>query len=103
MGGTALNRIYLKQKRFSEDLDFDFISKKNLSQKKVIINKMMKQIKEFEVQRPRRMREVVRYDCQYLNVFGERDKIGAEFNLEYKNLIAAKKPEKAISIRDSMR
>ena len=30
-GGTAINRVYIKNKRFSEDIDFDIVSKVNMN------------------------------------------------------------------------
>jgi hypothetical protein len=81
-GGTAINRLYLEQKRFSEDLDFDFISKKSVKEKISETKKIMNKIQNFNIAKPRKMNQTIRYDCFYRN--GEKDKIRIEFNIALK-------------------
>lgn len=92
-GGTAMNRIYIK-KRFSEDIDLDFVSRNSAKQKLEAINKVMAGLTGFKVERPRRMGSVYRYDCGYENEFGAKDKIRVEFNISFSRVIAASVPEK---------
>ena len=50
-GGTAINRMYLKNKekmRFSEDIDFDIISAKNVKETIPRTKEIMKNLKGFE-------------------------------------------------------
>lgn len=94
-GGTALNRVYIK-KRFSEDIDLDFISDKTVSEKLKITDKIMNDIEGFDIRKARKMGEVYRYDCFFDNDFGEKDKIRVEFNFSQKSLFCAKEPEKSI-------
>lgn len=85
-GGTALNKIYLRGvQRFSEDLDFDAFFKGSVARSRKIeflqselISALMN---DFEVQRPRMMREIVRFTCSFLNEIGIKDSIFVEFNL----------------------
>jgi len=94
-GGTALNRIYIK-KRFSEDIDLDFISGLSKARKLRIVDTLMKKVEGFRVEKPRKMGEVFRYDCFYTNDFGEKDKIRVEFNLSCNRLVSAEKPKKTV-------
>lgn len=95
-GGTALSRVYLNQKRFSEDIDFDFVYRKSKKEKIRIISNLVKKIGGFEIEGPRKMKEVIRYDCCYRNEFGEKDKIRLEFNLSLSKFLTSKIPEKRI-------
>jgi len=47
-GGTAINRVYLRNKRLSEDIDFDFISKKNVKESLIDTKEIMNKIKDFQ-------------------------------------------------------
>jgi len=73
-GGTAMNRIYTK-KRFSEDIDIDASAARARA-----VGKALRRIEGFDADGPRRMGNVLRYDCRYTNDFGETDKIRVEFN-----------------------
>jgi predicted nucleotidyltransferase component of viral defense system len=81
-GGTALNRIHLAQmgvNRFSEDIDLDFVSGQTCEGKADRIKPAMRGLKGFDVAAPRTMNWTIRFDCGYLNEFGERDQIKIEF------------------------
>jgi len=83
-GGTAINRAYLSKSgvsRFSEDIDLDFISKSPLQEKISSISERMKTIAAFEISGPHILHRTLRFDCQYTNEFGDRDRIMAEFYL----------------------
>lgn len=81
-GGTAVNRVYLRNKRFSEDIDFDLIfgdsAKRALKRTSEIAGK----IKGLE--RPRIMKETIRYDLLYANPLGHKDRIRIEFRVAKK-------------------
>lgn len=86
-GGTALNKIYLVGvQRFSEDLDFDafFKGAQTRLQKVDFLQKNVTSVltEDYAVQRPRMMREIVRFTCSFDNEMGRRDSIFVEFNLE---------------------
>jgi len=87
-GGTALNKIFLgKLQRFSEDLDFDaFFSKASLDRDEktnFLQENIMHAIEDdYTVDRPRVMREVVRFTCSFTNEMKQRDSVFVEFNVE---------------------
>lgn len=87
-GGTALNKIFLGElQRFSEDLDFDaFFSDAGLSRSQKIAflqEKVMSAVSTaYEVDEPRLMRQVVRFNCSFINEMGKSDSLLAEFNIE---------------------
>lgn len=87
-GGTALNRVYFKEgKRFSEDIDFDLFTKKDINLVKEDIYKILqKELKGYILNKPRIMNETIRYDVQYINKFNQKDKIRLEFKVNYKKL-----------------
>jgi predicted nucleotidyltransferase component of viral defense system len=92
-GGTVLNRVYLpKVARFSEDVDIDLISKLPLSQRIKRVERAMELVRGFDVSGPRMLHRTMRFDCNYTNEFGERDKVRAEFYLSFTRLVAAKPP-----------
>lgn len=80
-GGTAINRVHIKNRRFSEDIDFDLLfkgtAKMALSRTKKIIEKLV----GFYVAQPRIMKEVIRYDLFYTNPLQHKDKIRLEFHV----------------------
>jgi len=82
-GGTATNRVYLKNKRFSEDIDFDLVFKGSvkqaLSRTKEIVNTLKSQ--EFDIARPRIMKGTIRYDLFYINPLNHKDRIRLEFKI----------------------
>lgn len=83
-GGTALNRVYLIKSgvgRFSEDIDLDFVSDKDLNEKISTINERVGGIKGFDVEGPHIVHRTLRFDCYYMNEFGDRDRIRLEFYL----------------------
>jgi len=84
-GGTAINRIYLKKigkMRFSDDIDFDFNSYKKPKQAVEEINKIVKNIKDFNIAKPRIMHSTIRYDLYYTNPLDYQDKIRLKFNVK---------------------
>jgi len=86
-GGTALNKIYLPGvQRFSEDLDFDAFFKGSPARShkiEFLQSELMTALaKDYDVQKPRMMREIVRFTCSFLNEMGKKDSIFVEFNLQ---------------------
>ncbi len=83
-GGTALNRLYLAKlgvSRFSEDIDLDFVSDKGLNEKISAIKERVVEIKGFDIEGPRILHRTLRFDCYYMNEFGDKDRIRIEFYL----------------------
>ncbi len=83
-GGTALNRVYLAKlgvSRFSEDVDLDFVSGNGLNKKISTIKERIGEIKDFDIESPRILHRTLRFDCHYINEFGEKDRIRIEFYL----------------------
>lgn len=83
-GGTALSRVYLAKmgfSRFSEDVDLDFISNKELNEKITTIKDRVKEITDFDIEGPRTLHRTLRFDCYYMNEFEQRDRVILEFYL----------------------
>ncbi|MDD3178183.1 MAG: nucleotidyl transferase AbiEii/AbiGii toxin family protein [Candidatus ainarchaeum sp.] len=87
-GGTSLNRVYFnKFKRFSEDIDFDIFSKKEINILKEDIYLILKKyLKSYIVNKPRIMNKTIRFDIQYINEINQKDKIMLEFRLNNKDM-----------------
>lgn len=83
-GGTAINRVYLKNKRFSEDIDFDLIFKTTPKQALARTDEIIKTLSEFELAIPQIMNLTIRYDLTYTNPGGQKDKIRVEFRVASK-------------------
>jgi uncharacterized protein len=90
-GGTALNRVYLKDNaRFSEDIDLDYFNEnKNNAIKE--IEKKMKEFSDFEVAKSRLMNDTLRYDTYYINELNHKDKVQIEFYLNHEKIIGQTK------------
>ncbi len=80
-GGTAINRAYLKNKRFSEDIDFDIIFKGTVKQALSRTKKIINKLQEFDIAKPRIMNKTIRYDLFYINPLNHKDKIRLEFRV----------------------
>jgi predicted nucleotidyltransferase component of viral defense system len=80
-GGTGINRVYLKNKRFSEDIDFDLILTATPKQALARTNEIIKPLSEFEIAIPRIMNLTIRYDLSYTNPLNYKDKIRVEFRV----------------------
>jgi len=78
-GGTAINRVYLKNKRFSEDIDLDLIFPGGVRQAIPTTKGMVNMLQGFEVEMPRIMKETIRYDLFFKNPLNHRDRIMLEF------------------------
>lgn len=80
-GGTAINRVYLKNKRFSGDIDLDLIFKGDVKQAILRTKEIIRKLKEFDIARPRIMKKTIRYDLFYVNALNHKDKIRLEFSV----------------------
>ncbi|MDP1694265.1 MAG: nucleotidyl transferase AbiEii/AbiGii toxin family protein, partial [Candidatus Woesearchaeota archaeon] len=80
-GGTAINRVYLKNKRFSEDIDCDLIFKGEIKAAITRTNEIMNAVKGLAIARPRIMKKIIRYDLAYINPLQNQDKIRVEFKV----------------------
>ncbi len=78
-GGTAINRVYLKNKRFSEDIDFDIVSNGTIKDTLNETKKIVERLDGFNIKRARIMKETIRYDIAYTNSLNHLDKIRLEF------------------------
>ena len=83
-GGTAINRVYTGNKRFSEDIDMDFIFNGTVKQAIHKTKEIVSRLKEFSISKPRIMNETIRYDLFYINPLGNKDKIRLEFRVTKK-------------------
>jgi len=88
-GGTVLNKVFLKgTQRFSEDLDFDAFFSKELGKKEKVAfldeNILSNLRSSYQIEKPRLMRDVVRFTCSFMNEMGARDSVFVEFNVEPK-------------------
>lgn len=82
-GGTAINRVYTRNKRFSEDIDCDLIFKGEIKAAIIRTNEIIDtiKIKELTIARPRIMKTIIRYDLIYMNPLQNQDKIRVEFKV----------------------
>lgn len=82
-GGTAINRVYIKNKRFSEDIDCDLIFKGEIKAAIIRTNEIIDtiKIKGLTIARPRIMKTIIRYDFTYINPLQNQDKIRVEFKV----------------------
>jgi len=96
-GGTGINRVYLDEnKRFSEDIDFDIYSSKEINElKEDLFLILKKELKDYKVESPRLMHTTIRYDVGYINEINQKDKIKLEFR--YKNTKMPKVDKKIIN------
>lgn len=78
-GGTAINRVYLKNKRFSEDIDFDLVFKGNVKEAVDRTKEIVNSLNGFSIARPRIMKETIRYDLFYTNPLNHKDRVMLEF------------------------
>ncbi len=78
-GGTAIHRAYLRNRRFSEDIDFDFVFKGTVKQAVARTGEIAGNVKGFTIARPRIMGDTIRYDLFYTNALNHRDRIMLEF------------------------
>ncbi len=78
-GGTAINRVYIKNKRFSEDIDFDIISNEDLKHTLIKTKEIIKDLTDLEIGKPRIMKESIRYDLFFINPLNHKDRVMLEF------------------------
>lgn len=81
-GGTAVSRAgYLQNPRFSEDADFDVFTKRSYKEVGERYYKLFKNLADFDVKKPRRQANGLRFDAYFENHFGEKDRIRIELIL----------------------
>ena len=85
-GGTVLNKVFFSGvQRFSEDLDHDafFMTLTERSAKIRYLDRVIRPLlTTYSLDKPRMMREVLRFTCSFTNELGRPDSIFIEFNLE---------------------
>ena len=80
-GGTAVNRVYLRNKRFSEDIDLDLIFLGTVKSAIPITKEIVSKLQGVTVEQPRQMKNTIRYDVYYTNPLNHKDKIQIEFTV----------------------
>ena len=80
-GGTAINRVYINNKRFSEDIDFDLVFDGTIKEAITETDKIIIKLKDFEIDKPRIMNNTIRYDVYFQNPLNHKDRIRLEFNI----------------------
>ncbi len=80
-GGTAINRVYINNKRFSEDVDFDLVFDGSIKEAIKETDKIVNKLNNLEIEKPRIMHNTIRYDIYYKNSLNHKDRIRLEFNI----------------------
>ncbi len=94
-GGTALNKIYIQRmQRFSEDLDFDLVSKDASLKIFDFSKKLASTLKEYEINEFRKINNTVQFYCVYKTPLGGKDNV--RIDISPKLLITAKPIENKI-------
>lgn len=82
-GGTAINRVYVRNKRFSEDIDFDIVFSGTPKQAIPRTQEIISKVKERLTIAPARiMKNTIRYDIYFTNPLAHRDRIMLEFSIK---------------------
>ncbi|MHA1131647.1 MAG: nucleotidyl transferase AbiEii/AbiGii toxin family protein [Candidatus Helarchaeota archaeon] len=101
-GGTAINRGYLESpKRFSEDLDLDYISEKPLNEKINHVKHSLEHIHGFQLGKPGLIHRTLRFDCRYENEFQRKDIVRIEFYFSHTRIIAVK-PTREVLLKSNL-
>ena len=88
-GGTALNKVYMqKMQRFSEDADFDLITKNSSRELYEFSRKLSSEINGYEIADLRRVRSTVQFYCMYETPLGGKDHVRVD--IASKRLFTAK-------------
>ena len=80
-GGTAIHRAYLRNRRFSEDIDVDLVFRGSVREALARTAEIAGSLKGFTVAKPRIMGGTIRYDLFYMNPLEHRDRIMLEFRV----------------------
>ncbi len=92
-GGTAINKIYLKDlQRFSEDLDFD-TDAADYSELEKLAKELAANIKNFRIREFRRVKNTIQFYCEYDSPVGRLDHV--RIDLALKKIITAEEPVRA--------
>ncbi|MDI6737570.1 MAG: nucleotidyl transferase AbiEii/AbiGii toxin family protein [Nanoarchaeota archaeon] len=83
-GGTAINRVYIKNRRFSEDIDFDLVFSGTVNEALPATRQIIAKLAGFSIERPRIMKGTIRYDLFYTNPLNHKDRIRVEFKIAKK-------------------
>ncbi|MBI2138819.1 nucleotidyl transferase AbiEii/AbiGii toxin family protein [Candidatus Woesearchaeota archaeon] len=78
-GGTAISRVYLASRRFSENIDFDMVWEGVFQGAVNKVKGMLSGIKDFSCEPPRLTKGLIRIDAFFLNPLQSRDRIMVEF------------------------
>jgi len=101
-GGTALNKVYLqKAQRFSEDADFDLVTKNSDQELYGFSKKLASEINGYEIMELRRVRSTIQFYCVYGTPLGEKDHV--RIDMASKRLLTAKQLENKTIISEFTR
>ncbi len=89
-GGTALNSVYLGNKRFSEDLDFDMANGQGDKNTASYIESICSSIKGFTGTEVRRFHQTYMIEFMYSSPAGKRDRIRFDMRLGTKGRMLEK-------------
>ncbi|EET90067.1 MAG: nucleotidyl transferase AbiEii/AbiGii toxin family protein [Candidatus Micrarchaeales archaeon] len=88
-GGTALNKAYLQRmQRFSEDGDFDLVTKNSGQELYRFSKKLASEINGYEISELRSVQSTMQFYCMYMTPFGGKDHI--RIDISSKKLLIAK-------------
>ncbi|MDG6224230.1 MAG: nucleotidyl transferase AbiEii/AbiGii toxin family protein [Candidatus Thermoplasmatota archaeon] len=83
-GGTAINRLYLKNdQRFSEDIDIDLFGPGRIDERLSRVRELFDDIQGFDIIGPRMLYHNARFDAIYTSEFGEKDRVMLDINIGY--------------------
>lgn len=96
-GGTAINKIYTrKTERFSEDADYDFVTKDAKTELLGFCKELAATMKGYRISEFRKVRGTVQFYCEYESPFGNRDHVRVD--ISHKKLITARPVESRIAV-----
>ena len=98
-GGTALNKVYLqKTQRFSEDADFDLVTKNSHQELYRFSKKLASGIDGYQIVELRKVRSMIQFYCMYETPLGGKDHV--RIDISPKKLLTAKPLENNMIISE---
>ena len=98
-GGTALNKVYLqKMQRFSEDADFDLVTRDSHQELYRFSKKLAGGIDGYQIVELRKVRSIIQFYCMYDTPLGGKDHV--RIDISPKKLLTAKPLENNMIISE---
>jgi predicted nucleotidyltransferase component of viral defense system len=98
-GGTALNKVYLqKMQRFSEDADFDLVTRTAKKDLLKFCKELAYHIEGYEIEEFRRVGGTMQFYCTYENPLGGKDHV--RIDVAPKKLITSKRVESRTAVSE---